>query len=287
MTKDFDYFRAKTPREACSLLTKYGEEAKPIAGGNGLLILMKEGLIAPKYLIDLEGLAELNFIRPEKGGIRIGALTPLRQIETSPLVKQELPVLSYALGLVGSVQVRNRATLGGILCHADPSSDGPPLALALNAKFKLRGQKAARTVAANEFFLDAFTAAINPDEIMLDVLFPSLPAKTKGTYLKFNPRSAGDYALVGLAVFLTRNGAKAKVKEVRIALTGVAPRAFRAQRSEDLLRGKSLTPGLIQEAARLAAEDCDPVSDVRASAEYRREMVQVLLEETITNLYQS
>lgn len=287
MIKDFDYFKAKTLKEACSLLTKYGEEAKPIAGGNGLLILMKEGLIAPKYLIDLEGLTELSFIRSEKGGIRIGALTTLRQIETSSIVRQELPVLSYAMSLVGSVQVRNRATLGGILCHADPSSDGPPIALTLDAKLKLRGPKAARTVAAREFFLDAFTVATNPDEILQEVLFPTLPANTKGTYLKFNPRSAGDYALVGLAVFLTKNGSRSKVKDARIALTGVAPRAFRAESSEALLKGKSLTAELIQEAARLAAQACDPVSDVRASAEYRREMVKVLLEETITNLYQT
>jgi len=269
-------------QEAISLMEKYGEEAKILSGGTDLFVAMKEQRLSPKYLVDIKNIPDLEYIiYDEKEGLRIGALTTIRQIETSLLIRERFLPLAQAAKVLGSVQVRNRATIGGNLCNAAPSAETAPTLLVLNTNVKVAGSKGERTLPLEQFFLGPGLTVLQ-NEILTEIMVPSLSANIRGVYLKIGRRRAVDLALVGVAVAVAMDGNK--WKDVRIALGAVAPTPIRARRAEKLLEGKRTDAALMQEAGQIASEEASPISDVRASAWYRKELVKVLVQRALEQI---
>jgi len=277
MIRDFEYLTPKTLEEALTLLDKYGDECKVIAGGQSLLILMKQGLVAPEYLIDIKGITELNYIKSDaKEGLRIGALTPHRAIEKSPVVRNGFAVLAEMENRLASIQTRNWGTIGGNLCHGDPAGDPAPVLIALNANLKMASLKGERTTAIEDFFLDYFETALEPGELLTEIQVPVVPPRTGTVYIKFNVIES-DLATVGVAVSITLGSSEGICQDVRIALGAAASTPVRAKQAEAVLRGKKITDNLLREAGQIASTEAEPISDIYASEEYRRELVKVLV----------
>ena len=277
MIKEFEYFAPKTVAEACSLLSQYKEEAKVIAGGQSLLILMGQGLVAPKYVIDIKGIADLDYIDfDDKEGLRIGALTTHRAIEKSPLIRNGFSVLSEMELMLATVQTRNWGTIGGNLCHADPTGDPAPPLIAMDAKVKLVGSSGERVAALEDFSKDYFETILQADEILTEIQVPKPPPHTGTAYMKF-ALMEGDAAIVGAAVSITLEPGSGVCNDARIVLGGVAPVPLRAKRAEQMLVGKKVAEDLMAEAAQVASEEARPTSDMHASAEYKRELVKVFV----------
>lgn len=277
MMRDFEYLNPKTVEEALALLSRCGEEAKVIAGGQSLLIVMKQRLIAPKYLIDINGISALSYIRFDEGdSLRIGSLTTHRVIEKSPLIQERFSVLTEMESKVSSVQTRNWGTLGGNLCHGDPAGDPAPVLIALNGKLKIINPKGKRIVAVEDFFQDYLDTVLEHDDILIEIQVPNPPPHTGTAYAKFTKRE-GDMAIVGTAVSITFNPKTDTCEDARIVLGAVGTIPMRAKRSEGILKGKAIKDNLLEEAAQIACEEARPISDVQASEEYRRELVKVLV----------
>jgi carbon-monoxide dehydrogenase medium subunit len=269
----FDYVVPRTLPEAVAELVKHGQEAKVLAGGHSLIPLMKLRLSTPSFLVDLGRISNLNYIREEDGHIAIGALTSHHDIELSDLLKRKLPLLTSTASQIGDPQVRNRGTIGGAAAHADPNGDFPACLLALDAEFKVVGPKGERTIGAKDFFVDTFTSALEPNEILREIRIATPPTGTSGTYLKFSRRSQ-DWAIVAVAVQVTLSGHA--VGNVAIGLTGMGSRPLRASGVEQALRGKSAHDDDIRQAAERAAEGTDPPQDLNGSPDYRRHLARVL-----------
>ena len=277
MITDFEYFAPKTLEEALTLLDKYGDECKVIAGGQSLLILMRQGLVAPQYLIDIKGISELSYIKSEgKQGLRIGALTTHRTIEKSPVFRDKLGVLTEMENRLASIQTRNWGTIGGNICHADPAGDPAPVLMALNATLRMASLKGDRTMAVEDFSLDYFETALEPGELLTEIVVPPVPLHTGIAYTKFNVIES-DLATVGVAVSITLSSNDGICQDVRIALGAAAPTPIRAKQAEAVLRGKKITDVLLKEAGQIASTEAEPISDIYASEEYRRELVKVLV----------
>ncbi|TMF58692.1 MAG: xanthine dehydrogenase family protein subunit M [Chloroflexi bacterium] len=269
----FDYIAPKTLPEAVAELVKHGDEAKVLAGGHSLIPLMKLRLSTPSFIVDIGRIKDLNYIREEDGHIAFGALTTHHDIEFSDLVKRRLPVLSSAASQIGDPQVRNRGTIGGAAAHADPFGDFPACLLALDAEFKVVGPRGERTIAAKDFFVETFTNALEPQEVLREIRVPSPPEGSAGTYLKFSRRSQ-DWAIVAVAAQVTVKGHA--VERVAIGLTGMGSRPLRGSAVEQALRGKPAHAEEIRAAADRAADGSDPPQDLNASPEYRRHLATVL-----------
>ena len=277
MIRDFEYFAPKTLKEALTLLDKYRDDCKLIAGGQSLLILMRQGLVAPEYLIDIKGISELDYIKLDgKEGLRIGSLTTHRSIEQSPEIQNRFGVLAEMEQNLASVETRNWGTIGGNLCHADPAADPAPVLVALNGSLKLASLRGERTMSVEAFSQDYFEAALEYDEILTEILVPSPPPRTGTAYTKFSLLE-GDFALVSAAVSVTLNLKDDTCSDVRIVLGAVAPVAMIAGKAGKALIGKEITGNLLEEAGQLASEEAKPISDIGASEEYRRELVKVLV----------
>jgi carbon-monoxide dehydrogenase medium subunit len=277
MIRDFEYFAPKTLKEALPLLDKYRDEGKVIAGGQSLLILMRQGLVAPEYLIDIKGISELSYIKSDaKEGLRIGALTPHRAIEKSPVMKNGFAVLADMERRLASIQTRNWGTIGGNLCHGDPAGDPAPVLMALNATLRMASLGGERTVPAEDFTLDYFETALEPGELLTEIQVPVPPPHTGTAYTKFNIIES-DLATVGVAVSITLGSSDGMCSDVRIGLGAVAPAPMRAKQAEEVLRGKKITDALLKEAGEIASTEAEPISDIQASEEYRRELVKVLV----------
>ena len=244
-----------------------------LAGGHSLLPLMKLRLAAPRYVIDIGRLRGLSYIREEAGRIAIGALTTHSAIEGSALLKSRCALLAEVAAEIGDVQVRNRGTIGGSLAHADPAADYPAAVLALEAEIVLANSAGARTVAAGDFFVDVLTTQVRPGEILTEVRVPLSASRTGASYQKLHQPASG-FAVVGVAARVTV-GRGGKMDAVAVGITGVGPKAYRADAVERALRGKKPTAKLLAEAARHAAHGTDVLSDLHASAEYRRAMAVV------------
>ncbi len=269
----FEYHAPKTLEEALRLLERHGDEAKVLAGGHSLLPLMKLRLAAPRYVIDLGRLRGMSYIREENGQIAIGALTTHAEVETSALLLMRCPLLPETAAEIGDVQVRNRGTLGGSLAHADPAADYPAAILALDAEIIAASTDGTRAIPAHEFFVDMLTTQLRPGEILSQVRLPRLAPRTGMAYCKLHQPASG-FAIVGVAARVTL-GKGGKIDSAAVGVTGVGPKAYRAKAVEKSLYGKKPTPKLLAEAARLAAQGVEPLSDLHASAEYRREMAVV------------
>jgi len=277
MIRDFEYLAPKTLEEALTLLSKYGEECKIIAGGQSLLVLMRQGLVAPKYLISIKGVSELNYINYDaKKGLRIGALTPHRAIENSPVIQNGFTVLAEMEQRLASIQTRNWGTIGGNLCHADPAGDPAPVLVVLKATLKMQSLDGERTMASEDFSLDYFETALGPGELLTEIQVPVVSPHTGTAYTKFNVIES-DLATVGVAVSIILSSSNSACQDVRIALGASAPTPMRAKQAEEVLRGKKITDALLTEAGQIASTEVDPISDIYASEEYRRELVKVLV----------
>lgn len=286
--QQFDYYYPDTIEEALSLLRKHKDGAMAMAGGTDLIVNMKLKKLKPKVVIDLKGIKGLNRIYfSKRNGLRAGALTTLTDLHTSRAVRDNYPFLAQAAGEVGSVQVRNRATLGGNLCNASPAADtGPPL-IVMSAAARIRGPRRERTVPMDQFFTGPGTTVLNPGEVLIQVEAPAMKPRSGGAYIKLGVRRAMEIALLGVAAMVSLDGKSGTVKDARIALGAVAPTIIRAHKAEELVKGTALEESVLVEAGRAASRSTKPISDVRCSAEYRREMADVLTRRALKMAYQT
>jgi len=277
MIKDFEYFAPKTVEEALSLLSQYKEEAKIIAGGQSMLVVMRQGILAPEYLIDVKGISALDYINyDEREGLRIGALTIHRAIEKSPVIRNGFSVLAEMESNLATIQTRNWGTIGGNLCHGDPAGDPAPVFIALNAKLKLASKGGERTIDMEEFSKDYLEVALEPDEMLTEIQVPTPPPHTGTAYEKLMVMK-GDMGVVGAAVSITLSPKNGVCQGARIVLSNAASIPLRAREAEKRLIGKVVKDDLLIEAGEVASAEADPPSDVHGSVEYRREMVKVFV----------
>jgi carbon-monoxide dehydrogenase medium subunit len=271
----FEYHEPANLEEASVLLVRHGAEASLLAGGTDLLVEIKEHVRWPKHVVNVKripGLAALEY--DARDGLRFGALVTAREIETSPVVLEKYPGLAQAARELGSIQVRHRATVVGNICRASPSADTLPPLIADGASVRIHGPAGGRTVALEDFFTGPGKTVLAPGELVTEVVVPPPAPRTGKHYIKHGRRKAMELATVGVAVALTLEGDACR--EIRIALGAVAPTPIRARAAEAALRGRGLDAQAIAAAARIAQGECRPISNVRGSAEYRREMVGVL-----------
>lgn len=275
--KDFEYFAPKTINDSLSLLSQYQGEAKIIAGGQSMLVIMRQGLLAPEYVVDIKGITPLDYITyDEKEGLRIGALTPHRAIEKSPVIQKHFRVLSEMERNLATIQTRNWGTIGGNLCHGDPAGDPAPVLIALDAKLKLRSLSGERIIAIEEFSKDILEVDLNPDEMLIEIQVPGKKSHTGIAHEKLMVMQ-GDAGIVGAAVSITLKPGEGVCEDARVVLSNAASVPLRVKEVEKRLIGKRINDDLLAEVGTLASIAADPPSDVHASAEYRREMVKVFV----------
>jgi carbon-monoxide dehydrogenase medium subunit len=297
----FDWLEPRSLDEVHAALREHGDDAKLIAGGTALMLLMRQGLVQPAVLVSLQHVPALDQIEEHDGGVRIGARCTHRRVETHPLVRERLPALHETLERVATIRIRNMGTLGGNLAHSDPAQDPPPTLIALGASVQVAGPNGARTIPLDEFFTDYYENALEPGEVLTAIDVPDQTASFGGdgkagvryvqAFSKFLPRSVDDYATVAVAVSMALSGPPGppsvggevawRCEDVRIGLGSAGPTPIRARGAEAALRGRELTEAALREAGEAAAAECDPLADVRGSAEYKREMVKVWLARTV------
>jgi carbon-monoxide dehydrogenase medium subunit len=279
IAQSFQYESPRTIKEAIELLQKYGDDAKILSGGHSLIPMMKLRFASPEYIIDINGIPGLSYIKEEGGMLKIGALTREAEIEHSDLLLKHFPIFADVTKLIADPQVRNMGTIGGNLAHGDAANDHPAVMLALNATVIAAGPEGERAIPIDEFFFGFYQTALQPDEILTEIQIPVSQHGTGSAYHKLE-RKVGDYATAGVAVHLTLD--KNNIcTSIGIGLTNVNPTPLRAARSEAALFGKELTESAIAEAALFASEDCSPSADLRGSEEYKRAMVAVLVKRMI------
>ena len=270
----FDYHRPGTLEEAIGLLARYGEEAKVLSGGMSLLPAMKLRLGSYPHLVDINRIPGLEYVKEEKGVLRIGAGTRQATLERSELIKAKYPALADALPLIADPLVRNRGTIGGNLANGDPANDHPAIAIALGAELVARGPKGERSIPANRFYKSLFTTDLKADEILVEIRVPVPPARSGGAYRKLK-RKTGDFAAAAVAVQLSLSQ-DGTVARVGIALTNAGPTPVEAVEAQKFLSGKLPDEKNILETAKLAAKAGAPSADRRGSVEYKREMARVM-----------
>ena len=271
----FEYFKPNNIDEAISLLNGYGEDAVILAGGQSLIPLMNLRLARPKYIIDINKIAELSYIKDTNGGLSIGALTRHREIEKSDIIISKYPILSKTASLIGNPQIRNWGTIGGSISHADPAGELPTLLLALNGKVKVVGNQGEREIDGDDLFLGYLTTSMGKNEILREVYIPKISPKMGWEFVELTKRSH-DFAIVSVAVLMSIDNA-GKCNDVRISLGGVGSMPVRAKGAEEFLLDKAINDDSINEAANIASEEAEPESDIHASAKYRKEMVKVFV----------
>ena len=293
----FDYFAPTSVDEALALLTRYGGEAKILAGGQSLVPLLNFRLSRPAALIDLNRIPSLAYIRVEteprpthgtppavQAGlaapvtVKLGAMTRQRTIEFSPEIAERIPLLTEATRWVGHLPIRSRGTIGGSLAHADPSAEYPTVLAALGGSVVARGPKGERVIAASELFQSYLTTSLEADEILVEVRLPAPPAGT-GYAFEELARRHGDFALVGIAAMIARQGDRCVM--ARLATSGAGPVPLRLRAAEEILERDGLADAAIEAAARRASELVDPDSDIHASADYRRHLAGVLTQRAV------
>jgi carbon-monoxide dehydrogenase medium subunit len=283
----FEFHTPTTLEETFSLLDQFGDDGRLIAGGTALVILMKQRLVRPTALISLARVPELSGVEARNGGVRIGASTTHRQAETSLLVRERLPVLAETLRHVATIRIRNVGTLGGNLAHADPNQDPPVALIALGASVEVASKGGQRTLPIEEFFTDYYETALLPGELVRAIDVPGLPPRRGAAYTKFLPRTADDYATVSVAAVVSLDEAGERCRDLRVALGSVGTTPIRARGVEDVLRGQPPTEATIREAAAAVLSEVDPITDIRGSAEYKRDMAEVWVRRTLQQALRS
>lgn len=282
----YDYHEPREVAEALHLLVKHGEDAHLIAGGTATVLLLRQGLIRPGHVISLRAIGALSGIgRAPDGGLRIGATATHRQAERSADVRALSPALTNAFASVATVRIRNQATVGGSLAHADPAQDPPPMLAALGAAVTAVSPRGARSIAVEDLAVDHFTTTLAGDEIITEVIVPPLAPGTRATYVKFLPRTADDYATVSVAAAMRL--ADGAVADARIVLGAVGPTPIRARAAEAALAGAKPSRERLAQAAALVRDEVDPLDDLRGSAEYKREMARVWTERALLALVEA
>jgi carbon-monoxide dehydrogenase medium subunit len=270
----FEYHAPGSIREATDLLTRLGDDAKVLSGGQSLIPLMKLRLAAPRHLIDISGLPGLAYIREADGFLRIGALTREAELDESELVRARYPLLADTARVVADPIVRNLATVGGNLAHGDPANDHPATMLAYEAQVVAAGPRGERTIPIASFFTGPFTTALAADEILVEIRVPIPEARSGGAYVKLE-RKVGDFATAAIAAQITL-GADGACARAGIGLTNAGATPIKARQAEAALRGKRLDDAAIRQAAQLAADAAQPSADLRGPVEYKKDLVRVL-----------
>uniref|UniRef100_A0A831THI3 Xanthine dehydrogenase family protein subunit M n=1 Tax=Thermorudis peleae TaxID=1382356 RepID=A0A831THI3_9BACT len=275
----FEYHVPELLDEALGLLAELGADAKPLAGGQSLIPMLNMRLARPGHLIDLNRIAELDYLAERDGGLAVGAMTRQRAVERSTLVREGCPLLAQAIRYVGHLPIRTRGTVGGSVAHADPAAELPGVLAALDGRITLRSRSGSRVLGPDAFFLGALATAAAPDELVTEIWVPTVPERTGQVWLEV-ARRHGDYALVGLGASVTLDG-DGTISEARLALIGVGPVPVRARRAEERLRGERPATSLFREAGRLVSAEIQPETDVHATSEYRRRVAAVLTERAL------
>lgn len=270
----FEYLRPTTISEAIAFLQQYGDDAKILSGGQSLIPMMKLRLARPAYLIDINRIAGLSYIKEEDGHLKIGGLTREAELEDSPIVRSRFPIILDTARVIADPQVRNLATIAGNLAHGDPANDHPATMLSLGAKIAATGPKGERVVLVEDFFVTLFTTALQPDEIVTEIRIPLPPGHSGGAYFKLE-RKVGDFATAAVAAQVTLDGSGV-CRQAGIGLTNVGPTPVKARKAEAFLRGKKLDEANIRQAAQLASDEAQPSSDLRGPAEYKKGLVKEL-----------
>ncbi len=276
--KPFEYFEPKTVEEAVQILSMHGEKAKVLAGGIDLVPRMRQRKIRPEYVVSLQKIPGLDYIESNGTGLRIGALTTLSSIELSLVVQRDYMVLYEAIQAIASRQIKNMSTAVGNLCVATPASDVAPALSVLGSELRIASTAGERTIPIESLFVGVNQTSLQPGEIITEIMVPGSPAATGGAFLKL-VRTLTDCAKVNVAVTVTITNNTCQ--EARVALGSVAPTLIRARKAEETLKGKQLDREVIEAAAQAAAEEAKPITDVRSTAEYRKEMTRVLVRRAI------
>ncbi len=277
----FEYIAPKTIQEACEILERLGDEAKVMAGGTDLLIKMKHGAAGPKAVVGLRNIKGLSSIEFDpKSGLYIGAMALLRDVASHPTIQKIYPAVAYAASQTATVQIRNMGTVVGNICNAAPSADNIPPLMALDAELMVVGPKGERRVALKDFFKGPGQTSLKRGELVSAVFVPLPPPNGAVSYKYISQRSKVDIAAVCVAAMVAVD--RGRAQKVRIVLGAVAPTPIRAKKAEQLLLGKKLSEQAIKKASRQASQECSPITDMRASAEYRRTMVEVLTARALT-----
>lgn len=279
--RSFDLLQPHSLAEASELLLKHGDAARPIAGGTTLVILMKQRALHYPYLVDLQSIPGLNQITEEADGIRIGALVSHRAVELSPLVRTSFPVVAGAFGTIGNVRVRQTASVGGNLAHADYRLDPPPPLLVLKSEVTLFGPRGSRRVPLKDFFLGMYETALELGEILVDVKIPYMPAGSKAVYLRHNALSANDWPCIGVAALVSKTNGR--LEELRLGLSGLAATPISVSGLE-FVRDQSIDNGLLEQIVSVVDQEITPFSDLRGSEWYKRRMAQVFVKRAIAQL---
>lgn len=276
--ESFDYHAPTTIDEALALLAEHGDDAKILAGGQSLIPAMRFRLAVPEVLIDINRLDDLRYIEERDEYLAIGAMTRESAVEASKLVRESYPLLLETARVIADPLVRNQATIGGNLAHADPANDHPATMLAYDATIVAQGPGGTREIAVDDFFTGLFETALADGELLTEIRIPKPRANGGGAYLKFE-RKVGDYAISAVAVNLTMNGDT--VERIRIGLTNLSAVPMRARQAEAALLGHVANEETLEEAGKAAAAECDPSGDLRGSAEYKRDVTRVLVKRTV------
>ncbi|HVB96595.1 MAG TPA: xanthine dehydrogenase family protein subunit M [Chloroflexota bacterium] len=275
--KDFTYLAPSSIAEAVALLAEHQGKTKITAGSTDLLLMMQDGVFAPDYVIDVTHIPELTALQFDPArGLTLGASTPLRRIETNRLVLEKYPHLAKAASEIGSVQIRNRATPGGNICTATPSGDILPTLISLQTTVRLASVRGERSMLLENFITGVRRTVIASDELLVDLQIPAPPPFTSGVYIKLDTRPQMDLAMVGVAATVSLVPGDSTIKNVTLCLGAVAPTPIRVPEAEALLAGHKLTDDLLAQAGQAAARAARPISDVRASADYRREQCDLM-----------
>ena len=287
----FKYYAPTTVEEALAHLAEHGYDAKALAGGQSLIPMLNFRLAQPSVLVDLNNISELFYIRPdENGGLLLGAMTRQSQVERDPLVVERAPLIHETMPHIAYPQVRSRGTFGGSIAHADPAAHLPAVSVALNGRFRLRKRAGDRWVAADEFFLALFTTVLEPDELLVEIELPPMPSHSGWSFQEI-ARRKHDFPLVGVAAVVTLDGtdgpSQARCQSARLLFLSVGDGPVEAQQAAEMLTGQTPTLELIRAAAETAAQaEIDPVSDIHASAEFRRHLAQVLARRALEQAFE-
>jgi CO/xanthine dehydrogenase FAD-binding subunit len=279
---EFAYAVPQSLQEAIDLLSRADGDARPLAGGTDLITQMKENRKSPGLVVDIKRIAELNTLSwDEQQGLRIGAAVSCTRIATFAPVREHYPALAEACALVGSIQIQNRAALGGNFCNAAPSADAVPPVLSYGGTVIITGLQGRRELPAEDFFVGPGQTVLGKGEILVEIAIPTPPAHSGAAYLRFIPREEMDIAVAGVGSFVQLSADRTCCERARITLAAVAPTPVRAREAEDFLAGKPLDAATLAQAGELAAKAAKPISDVRSSAAYRVELVKVLTRRTL------
>jgi carbon-monoxide dehydrogenase medium subunit len=270
----FDYYAPDSLEEALALLAEHGSDAKPLAGGQSLVPAMNFRVLQSTLLMDLNRLAELDGIRCVDGELRIGAMTRQRHVERDLLVAQLVPLLHETMPYIAHPQIRNRGTIGGSMVHADPAAELPVIAVALQARFRTQNASRERWLSANEFFQGMFTTALTPDELLVEIAFPTLSPSTGWSFMEF-ARRHGDYALMGVAAWLALDD-RGVCREARLVYLNAGSGPVAAQQAAQLLKGQEISTAAILAAAVAADREISPTGNVHCTPAYQRHLAHIL-----------